>query len=217
MLRPIRHAGTRPNPTPVTSVARAATASMRRSAEGASAIGSVVGTSAAAAGTATRARAMPMAPPRADSPRLSVSTCRARRRGRAPMATRTASSRCRCTARASSRLARFAHAMSSTHTDAPTSAISIRRDWRDTSSRNWITDAPVRSLASGNARARPPAITFSSARASASDTPGRSLAMACRNTFERSARSSGANVRGSHRSVSRRGKSKPRGITPTTT
>ncbi len=176
----MRQAGIRPKPIPVARVASPATASMRRSAEGAAAIGSEVGTSAATPGTATHASSTPSRPPPADSTRLSVITCRAMRRGRAPIATRTANSRWRCTARARSRLARLAQAMSSTHTEAPASASSISRDCRDTSSRNSITVAPVRSLASGNARARPSAMTLSSARAWPIVTPGASRPMPCR-------------------------------------
>ena len=143
-------------------------------------MGNDVGTSAAIPGTATQASSMPIAPPPADNTTLSVSTWRAMRRGRAPIATRTASSRCRCTARASSRLARFAQAMSSTHAEAPARASSIKRDCRDTSSRSSMTVAPVRSLASGKARARPSAITFNSARAWPIVTPGASRPMPCR-------------------------------------
>ncbi len=88
-----RHAGISPKPTPVARVASAATASILRSALGAAAIGSVVGTRAATRGTASTASPTPASPPPIDSRRLSVSTWRAMRRGRAPIATRTASSR----------------------------------------------------------------------------------------------------------------------------
>ena len=178
-MRAMRHAGTRPMPRPVASVAAAATASTLRSAPGASAIGRVVGTRAAATGMIATASPAPAMPPTADNARLSVSTWRARRLGRAPIARRIASSRCRETPRASSRLARFAQAMSSTALEAPTSACSIVRDCRVTSSRRPITVAPVRSLA-GNVRASSAATVPRSARACATVTPGARRATACR-------------------------------------
>ena len=53
--------------------------------------------------------------------RLSDSICRTSRRREAPIASRTAISRSRAVARASMRLARFAHAISRTSAVAPSS------------------------------------------------------------------------------------------------
>jgi hypothetical protein len=65
------------------------------------------------------ANSTPSAPPSPASSRLSVSNWRTRRDRPAPIARRTDSSRCRAAARASSRLATLAHAISST---SPTTA-----------------------------------------------------------------------------------------------
>ena len=61
----------------------------------------------------------PTTPLTADSSRLSTSSCRTIRQRAAPSDTRTAISRDRCAALASSRLATFAHAISRTKPTAP--------------------------------------------------------------------------------------------------
>ena len=58
---------------------------------------------------------------------LSVSNCRTMRPRPAPSAARTAISRCRAVARASSRFATFAHAISSTSVTAPIIVNTMRR------------------------------------------------------------------------------------------
>ena len=107
---------------PVASVIEAATASMRKSSGGISAIGSAVGTSRTTIGAATTANSTPRTPPAPASNRLSVSICRTRRSRLAPTAVLTASSVCRASARDHSRLARLVHAINNTHSDAPTMA-----------------------------------------------------------------------------------------------
>ena len=67
---------------------------------------------------------MPTIPPRTDSTQLSTSIWRIRRPRDAPSDKRTASSLCRMNARAISRFATFAHAISSTR---PTMHISTMR------------------------------------------------------------------------------------------
>ena len=79
-----------------------------------------------------------------------------------------------------------------------------------------MTVAPVRSLASGNSRASPRQSLQLGARL-ASVTPGSSRPMPCRKTLLRSSGPAASNRSGIQSATSRRGKSKPRGITPTTT
>ncbi len=67
------------------------------------------------------ARNNPAAPPASDSTRLSISSCRTSCQREAPTASRTATSFCRDTARAISRLATLKQAISST---SPTMHIS---------------------------------------------------------------------------------------------
>ena len=85
--------------------------------------GRLVGYARISACTPTRASNRPSAPPAIDSSTPSVMNCRSSRPRLAPSAVRTANSRCRASARASSRLARFAHAISSTR---PTAACSTQ-------------------------------------------------------------------------------------------
>ena len=89
-----------------------------------------------AAATPARARrrppaALPRPPPSSEINRLSVSICRTRRQRPAPSAARTAISRCRAVARASSRLAALTQAISSTSPTAPSSTSSMRCDRSD--------------------------------------------------------------------------------------
>ncbi len=73
------------------------------------------------------ASTIPKAPPRHPRTTLSTSSCRTTRQRDAPRATRTAISRERFAARDSSRLATFAHAISSTKPTAPIIARKICR------------------------------------------------------------------------------------------
>ena len=141
--RSARQAGAMPKPTAMRTVVIAAKTRMRQSTVGVSAIGSVVGTRRATSGVAVKARSTPSAPPSSASSRLSVRSWRSRRSRPAPSAVRTASSCRRTSARASSRLARFVHAMSRTHKAAPKSAFNSRRAWGETSSRRRTRLAPV--------------------------------------------------------------------------
>ena len=109
--------------------------------------------------------------------------------------------------------------MSRTHADAPASASTISRDCRDTSSRSRITVAPVRSLASGKARASRSAMTSAARRGPAPARPrGRGGPIALEVDV-------GAVLEVIGREPQRQpqlrcpavGNSKPRGITPTTT
>ena len=68
-----------------------------------------------------RATTMPSTVPMSASSMLSTSSCTTSRRRAAPIARRTAISFSRALARASNRLARFAHAISSTRPVAPSS------------------------------------------------------------------------------------------------
>ena len=69
-----RKAGTVPKPIPVAQVSSPAKINTRKSAEGAPAIGSVLGTSFASKGTAASAASTPAAPPRTARTRLSVAS-----------------------------------------------------------------------------------------------------------------------------------------------
>ena len=162
-------------------------------------------------------RRTPTAPPTVDSTRLSVSTWRASRRGRAPIASRTASSRWRGH-RAGQQQAGQVGAGDEQHAaEAPTSASSIVRDCRVTSSRSQITVAPVRSLACGYARASPSATAPSSARAWSIVTPGARRPTAWKYTLVRSASPRARPAAASTGRPCAVGNSNHGGITPTTT
>ena len=116
-------------------------------------------------------RSRPSAPPTNDSMRLSVSSCRMMRPRPAPMAARTAISRLRVVARASSRFATFAHAMSSTKLTAPSSSQSVGRTFATSASRSGSALKNVsRPSALGNLRVYSAAETFSRACACSSVT-----------------------------------------------
>ena len=117
-------AGAMPNSSPVTIVSANANsstvASMRTSGTGRR----FAGITASIASTAHSAASNPAAPPIDDSTRLSTSSCRSSRPRLAPSAVRTAISFCRDAARASSRFATFADAISSTQPTAQSSTTS---------------------------------------------------------------------------------------------
>ena len=116
------HIGARLNSTPVPSVNAADNASTRGLKSASSGTGSHDVPSRY--GIPLRSQnpsSKPTAPPRLASTSPSVSIWRAMRNEPAPRASRRLTSRCRDTARASSRFARFAQAMSSTR---PTNAVS---------------------------------------------------------------------------------------------
>ena len=117
-------AGTNPNRTPVNTDTASAKSKIRTSGaadrgSGASPAGIVLNSSR----SLHTATASPKATPTNDSNRLSTINCRISRNRPAPSANRTAISLCRPVARAISRLATFAHAISST---SPTIAISTQ-------------------------------------------------------------------------------------------
>ena len=105
-------------------------------------MGRVVGISRPSSGTAAIATATPRPPPSVATSRLSVRSWRTNRSRPAPSAVRTTSSRWRTSPRASSRLARLAQAMSSTHSEAPHNPRSKRRDWSEKPSLRGYPVAP---------------------------------------------------------------------------
>ena len=102
----------RRRPSPASG--RPPTTSAGRSTEGVSVSGSDIGMSRASSGTEATATRTPSAPPSRARSRLSVTSCRTRRSRPAPSAARSSSSRLLAYARASSRFARLAQAISST-------------------------------------------------------------------------------------------------------
>ena len=128
-------AGNRPNSRPVISETPIVKAMTRQSSGGmttAAPLASVrrgmfPGTSISNPRTPAAPRARPRTPPHPASSTLSVSSWRTTRPRAAPIAERTANSRWRPAARASSRLATFAHAISSTSATAPNSTSSAVR------------------------------------------------------------------------------------------
>ena len=156
-------------PSPIATPARGRTAGRWRSSRRArtaarcasmatSGIGSRFGGSAALiAPHGPRPRATtPIAPPTIDSIRLSASSWRSSRLRLAPIAVRMAISFCRAAARASSRLAMLAHAISSTKPTAPSSTSSAVCSWRadERVVEGDQPDAPVLHLGILLARAR---------------------------------------------------------------
>ena len=87
----------------------------------------LAGPSATSARVHQKAAARPAAPPSTPSRMLSARNCRTRRARPAPSAARTATSRVRDCARASSRFATLTHAISSTKLTAPSSTSSVCR------------------------------------------------------------------------------------------
>ena len=115
-----------PNTTPTTSAAARPNSTTRTSNAGVTAAGNSPG--GISAGAALRIAAptpMPSVPPRTASTRLSVSSCLMMRPRAAPSADRTAISRVRAVARASSRLATFAQHRSSTKPTTPSRNIDV--------------------------------------------------------------------------------------------
>ena len=117
-----RSAGTRPDSSAVSALAPAAKSSAVVSICTASRRGRFAGRRTASACVPARAMMRPTASPPSASARLSVASWRSSRRFDAPSAPRTAISRSRAVARASSRCATFAHAISRTNPTAMNSA-----------------------------------------------------------------------------------------------
>ena len=112
-------AGIRPKATPVTSERSSAKPRTEASSRISTRRGMLPGWSASRTCTPPHASATPRAPPTSESSTLSVRSWATMRSRRAPIATRSASSRCRPAARPSSRLATLAQQIRSTSPTAP--------------------------------------------------------------------------------------------------
>ena len=167
-----------PNTTPTASAAARPNSTTRASNAGVTAAGNRPG--GISAGAARRIAAptpMPSIPPSTASTRLSVSSCLMMRPRAAPSADRTAISRVRAAARASSRLATFAQHRSSTKPTTPSRNIDVvAKSLPTMPARTGSTITPVPLFASGYACASRSAMTFSSACAASIVTPGFSRA-----------------------------------------
>ena len=137
--------------------------------------GRSAGASATSALTPQRAMITPPVPASSASTTLSVSICRIRRRRPAPTAARTTSSRPRAAARASSRLATLAQAISNTNATAASSTNNVCRVSPTTTSCSGTAAMPLSALLSGYCCARRDAMADISDCACAGDTPGASL------------------------------------------
>ena len=172
-----RIAGITPKPIPVRHVSKAASATKRRSKAGSAEIGRELGTNITSSGAALMAISTLSAPPAKAKTRLSVRSWRTRRSRPAPMAERTASSLRRISARANSRFARFVHAINSTHSAAPSKALSNIRERSEMSrSRSPVTRTFTSSFSLGYWRCNCAPIHPISACACSFDTPRPSLA-----------------------------------------
>ena len=112
-----RHAGAKPNSTPVSSETASVNTSTRQFRLSSTSLGKMpvfLSVNATSARLPQKAKSTPTAPPNAASNTLSVSSCRTSRHRPAPTASRTLISAPRKAARASSRFATLAHAISST-------------------------------------------------------------------------------------------------------
>ena len=111
--------------------------------------GNPAGAAAMSAATIHRANSRPSSPPASASRQLSVTNCATRRLRLAPSAARTPSSLVLAVARASSRFATFAHAISSTSATAPASRFRVGRVSPTSCSRSGTTIAPLPSFETG--------------------------------------------------------------------
>ncbi len=117
---PVRcSSGASPKTTPAASATASVKASTRQSSDTPADRGRLSGNAVSRARRPPTAKTRPSAAPSSESRHPSAMNCRSSRPRLAPSADRTASSLCRDSARASSRLARFAHAISSTNSTAP--------------------------------------------------------------------------------------------------
>jgi hypothetical protein len=168
-----RSAGTRPKNIAVIVLAHTANSSASPSTRTASRRGRLAGFNHVNARMPVPAIRSPTMPPPAASTRLSVDSWRSSRPRLAPSAPRTAISRSRTVARARSRCATFAHAMTSTNPTAANSARSAGRACFTTSSWSGTTRIcmPAASWTACSARSCR-AISVKSACACAKVTPG---------------------------------------------
>ena len=145
--RPSCHAGATPASRPV----RRATATVKQSTRPSSAglsPGTLGRRNARITGPTHSVTSSAPVPPASPSSALSVRSCRARRRRPAPMASRTAISRCRCIARASNRFATLAQAMRSTMAETAASQVDTLAS-RDISGPRACCTGPSRATSSG--------------------------------------------------------------------
>ncbi len=178
-------AGARPTRRPVIRVSTAAAAKTAASTRTSFSRGASAGARATSASTPHMPSSRPATPPAAAMTRLSVASCRTIRPRLAPSAMRVASSRRRPDARASSRLAMLAQAMSSTKVTAPASATSAGRICPVTRSARGWTRNPVRALASGCSISSCAARAVAAPCAWASPVPGARRATVRRKTAPR--------------------------------
>ncbi len=134
--------------------------------------GSRLGTRRESSGNAAMATPVAPIPPANPSRRLSESRRRRRLRRLAPNDKRIENSLCRASERASRRFARLAQAMISTQSAAPHKPTNSSRDSVVSSSRKVTTERSTFSFSLGYCRRNRAAISRSSLRAWASDTPG---------------------------------------------
>jgi hypothetical protein len=114
------NAGTAPNTRPVISVVPIVIRTIVRSTSNVIQYGTVVGIMRVMNSSIVHVPSRsPSVPPATASRKLSVRNCRTMRSREAPIASRTATSRCRAEPRASSRLATLAQAISNTKPTAP--------------------------------------------------------------------------------------------------
>ena len=171
-VREALQAGTRPNSRPVRIEMPKVKASTGVSTCMCCSMGNMSGTMLRSRRTPHTASASPSAPPPSASTRLSVNNCRMRRRRPAPKAPRMAISLSRVAARARSRLARLAQAISNSTPTAPSRISSTGRMRPANISAMGNRIVPVPALVAGYCFSRRAAITAISARAWATVTPG---------------------------------------------
>ena len=138
-----------------------------------SGIGKFIGSSVRASGIRISAIATPAAPAQSASTRLSASNPRTIRRRVAPSAARMAISRSRSAARASSRLATFAQAISSRKPTDASNTPSVGRKKREYCSRRPATRAPRFLFVAGNSLSSRLAMVSNSCCAWDAVAPGR--------------------------------------------
>ncbi len=204
------------NTTPVATDSASVNIRIGRLRTVASIAGMEVGTSRAISRMASGATSSPSAPPNTARTTPSTTICCASRRSVAPSETRTVSSPRRLAARTTSRLARFAHAIRSTHAAA---AIRTSSSSCTSPSRSVLigtTAAPMCALVAGYCVASCAATRCMSACACATVTPGASRATTLRKWEPRRAASSGVIAIGAQKSRSRLRNTNPRGMTPMT-
>ena len=168
------HAGARPNTRLAASEMPRAKASADASTVTSSRRGRSGGASATSVVTPTRAISAPAIPATTASTTLSVRSWRTSRARPAPTAARTTISRPRAEARASSRLATLAQAMSRTKATAPSRTKSVCRVSPTMASCRGVRRTPLSALLRGYSAESRAAMPVISARAWASETPGAS-------------------------------------------